>query len=403
MGFSKPELQQIAMSLKAAKPGHDVALAHLNTGNTVYYAYHDATRRSYPTSAIVELIQGLNQHDTPGYTDRVLRDGKRVFSTFEANTMDTEMARMNDITLEKLSAKGLPEEYERPARGTYVQVESDRWTARSPLLSFADVTGGPAPAVVFGGGKAAGAHTLDRLYMMAVFSLVASRFIRKYQGLADANIGALLVSSVGQILAWSVNTKEHNSTCHAEVNLLQGCFRNAPATVMDGARLYTTLKPCQMCAGMIQHTGGGRIDVIYGQGDPGEDAQETVLDGTGKLHALDGSKPGMKGVMAVLKTGPGTEKANLLTRLEEEREATKAQGAIAHTLSLKGSKLLMRGAVRAMGAKLAKYRDPLAGNDNVRRALAHIEPFLTRHGAHPTQISAVSDYLYADADAVGYD
>lgn len=403
MGFIKAELQQIAMSLRQEHAGKDVALAHLTSGNTVYYALHDSMKSEYPTSAIVELIQALNQHGSEGYVARVLRDGKQVYSTADPNTMDTAMAGMNGIGLEKLSGKPLPKEYERPYRGTYTLVASDRWTDRSPLRAFADVTSGPEPSVIFGGGKEAGAHTLDRLYMMAVFALVTSRFVRSYRGHGNANIGALLVSPVGKILAWSVNTKEHNSTCHAEVNLLQGCFLNAPGTSLDGARLYTTLKPCRMCAGMIHHAGGGKLHVLYGQGDPGEDAQNTVLDGTGRLHALDGTNPAVKAAMGILKATTGeTEKVNLLARLEAEREQRKSEGAIAHTLSLRGSKELMRGAVRALEAKLVKYKPLEGGNPNVRRALKHIEPFLTRHGAHPKQINAVSDYLYEDPDAVGY-
>ena len=402
MGFNKVQLQQVAMALKKENPHKDIALAHLPSGDTVYYALHDIAKPHYPTSAIVELIQALNQHSTEGYNAKVLRDGKWVFSTAEPNVMDIEMAAMNGITLEKLSAKPLPKDYELPERGTYTLVASDRWTDSSPLREFADAEGGPEPAVIFGG-RAVGAHTLDRLYMMATFALVASRFIRKYQGHENANIGALLVSPVGKILAWSVNTKEHNSTCHAEVNLLQGCFRHSPGTSLDGARLYTTLKPCRMCAGMIRHAGGGLVHVLYGQGDPGVDAQNTVLDGTGRLHPLDGSSPDTKAVMTVLRTPEGvTEKANLLTRLEEEREARKAEGAIAQTLSLRGSKVLMRGAVRGMEGKLRKYAAPEGGNANVRRALAHIEPFLTRHGAHPRQINSVATYLYDNPDAVDY-
>ncbi|HEX5869744.1 MAG TPA: Bd3614 family nucleic acid deaminase, partial [Longimicrobium sp.] len=184
----------------------------------------------------------------------------------------------------------------------------------------------------------------------------------------------------------------------------QGYFRNVTVRPsLDGARLYTTLKPCRMCAGMIQHAGQGKLDVLYGQGDPGGDAQNTVLDGSGRLHALDGSNPTIKPVRTILMGADGIYgKANLLQELEQERERKKAKGTIATTLALQGSRERMRGAVRALELKMFNYSDPGHGKANVRRALDHIDPFLKRHGAHPDQIIDVSEYLYGDADAVPY-
>lgn len=400
MGFDKVRLQQIAMSLKEQHRGLDLALTHdPSSANVVHYCL-DPLLPGAPTSAVVELIQALNDRKNPDY--RVLERSRWIYTTATPNLMDAEMAAMNGIRLEELSRKPLPKEYERPP-GTYLNDCSGLWGPKTPLRKFAVIAAATDPGVLLGGGLAARMHTLDRIYMMVAFSLVTNRFVRTYKKaeLQGANIGAVLVSRTGSILAWSLNTKEFNSTMHAEVNLLQSYYLLTAEADLRGTRLYTTLKPCRMCAGMIAYYGRGEIEVFYGQNDAGEDAQGTALDGSHRLHALDGSAPDFKGVKALQ---PSTATGSLAGLLEAERERTKAQGTIATTLGLRGSEVLMRSAVRTMGAKLAKYQTPHAVdlNDNVARVLRHVEPFLVSLGAAPRQIAAVADYLYCDRDATRY-
>lgn len=119
---------------------------------------------------------------------------------------------------------------------------------------------------------------INRLYLLLAMSLVHARdSIEESKG---HNIGALLVGNEGQILSWGVNTVHKNGTYHAEVNTLQRFYTIWPS-MPPGCRLFTTLKPCSMCAGMFMTVKGDQCDVIYAQNDPGNHAQGTALMGTG--------------------------------------------------------------------------------------------------------------------------
>lgn len=125
-----------------------------------------------------------------------------------------------------------------------------------------------------------GFHTIHRIYMMAAYALVSKRF--ESSKTPGHNIGAILVDSNGHILSWGLNTRWDHPTWHAEVNMLQSYFKrnkNAPS-IPAGARIYTTLKPCAMCAGMIHEAAAnvGGIKVYYGQADTGSHATNTALD-----------------------------------------------------------------------------------------------------------------------------
>ena len=96
--------------------------------------------------------------------------------------------------------------------------------------------------------------------MMAAYALLAAPTIAR-----SYNVAAILVSPRGEILSYGVNLSYVNFTRHAEVNALQGCLRNGRA-IPAQSTLYTTLQPCQICAGMIEvsmHQGR----VIYSVGD----------------------------------------------------------------------------------------------------------------------------------------
>lgn len=89
-------------------------------------------------------------------------------------------------------------------------------------------------------------------------------------------VGSVLVSSQGALLASAWNTNARNCTLHSEANLIRGWGRPLP----EGALIYTTLKPCRMCAGLIWDATQDRARVLveYLEDDPGRSAQGTVLD-----------------------------------------------------------------------------------------------------------------------------
>jgi tRNA(Arg) A34 adenosine deaminase TadA len=130
-------------------------------------------------------------------------------------------------------------------------------------------------------GKHNGFHSVHRIYMMVSCGLTSNRALTGVG--SGQRIGAVLVSKHGELLAWGVNTHntEGNLTYHAEVNMLQSyqelCGDNFNGLPED-CRIYTTLKPCKMCAGMIVKCAAGKFKVFYDQHDPGGLASSTALD-----------------------------------------------------------------------------------------------------------------------------
>lgn len=81
------------------------------------------------------------------------------------------------------------------------------------------------------------------------------------------NISALLVANGTRIIGWGINTNDDNGTRHAETNAIQAYQQNNGTALPAGVRLYTSLQPCYMCAGLYSHAGGA--DCLYDQTDPG--------------------------------------------------------------------------------------------------------------------------------------
>ncbi|KAK5113068.1 hypothetical protein LTR62_003647 [Meristemomyces frigidus] len=63
-------------------------------------------------------------------------------------------------------------------------------------------------------------------------------------------IGACLVSKDGKIMGRGHNMRvqKKSATLHAEISTLENAGR-LPASAYDGATMYTTLSPCDMCTG----------------------------------------------------------------------------------------------------------------------------------------------------------
>ncbi|KAL2823192.1 cytidine deaminase-like protein [Aspergillus cavernicola] len=72
------------------------------------------------------------------------------------------------------------------------------------------------------------------------------------QGAAEGGvpIGAALVSKDGTVLGRGHNMRVQNgsATLHAEISALENSGR-LPASAYEGATMYTTLSPCDMCTG----------------------------------------------------------------------------------------------------------------------------------------------------------
>lgn len=251
------------------------------------------------------------------------------------------------------------------------------------LDAFQQFAKGPSPNVDIRTDDP-GVHTIHRLYMMAAFALTELR--GNQNGGNGHNIGALLVSPDGVVLGWGLNTRISNYTFHAEVNAIQSYCTKSGSPIPDGSRLYTTLKPCKMCAGMIRActASDGQIKVYYGQDDPGEHARHTALDTlTGMLTRLGegGSKPLKTYDTSSYQTAVVVSQ-DLGETLKSHRSSAIKKGGFAVTEFLQGQAALddMSAARVALARKADKYSNLQQGNANVRQVLRHLAPLLVNSG-----------------------
>jgi tRNA(Arg) A34 adenosine deaminase TadA len=219
--------------------------------------------------------------------------------------------------------------------------------------------------------------------MMTAFALVTHRFVHESSN--DANIGAILVSPTGTITAWALNTKEFNSTFHAEVNLMQSVFFNNSSVLskLDGFRIYTTLKPCRMCAAMIHHVGDGAISVIYGQEDNSEDATGTDLDKGSKQWLLKES----------INVGTESKHISMQEKLHEHRNATKGEGKMWQSLAQDNARNLMLMASTGSLQRELNYLKSIRTEFDVL-VYKHIKAFLKARNVAPKQIADAIAELY---------
>lgn len=114
--------------------------------------------------------------------------------------------------------------------------------------------------------------TIGALLAFAVVETVHGKYRDNHMrghGYYGQNIGGVLVSGQGRVLAWGVNTNLANTTLHGEVNIVQYVQRQTGgAQLPSNGTLYTTLEPCEMCAGMLYVTAPGNFRVVCGQSDP---------------------------------------------------------------------------------------------------------------------------------------
>ena len=98
--------------------------------------------------------------------------------------------------------------------------------------------------------------------------------------LRNRPVTAVLVHKNQKPLAFAQNHRLTNRTFHSELILAQGYFALTGLPFPRGSQIYSTLKPCRMCAAMIWQMSEFRneILVIYDEFDQGPMAKETILN-----------------------------------------------------------------------------------------------------------------------------
>lgn len=84
----------------------------------------------------------------------------------------------------------------------------------------------------------------------------------------EVPVGAVLADAEGKVLAEAGNRciAGHDPAGHAEMRAIREAAAKIGNYRLPGCRLYVTLEPCVMCAGLCVHA---RIaEIIYGTADP---------------------------------------------------------------------------------------------------------------------------------------
>jgi len=148
----------------------------------------------------------------------------------------------------------------------------------SPIIS--DIQSESASAKNNGKYTSCGTRTVHRLYLATAFTILH----KLHAPSSRDGVVALIVEKNGRIISWG--RKNPDVTCwHGETSAIIALGGTIPA----GSSVYSTLKPCNMCAGTINDASAGNAKVFWGQDDPGSMAADTKLEQT--RVCLMGIKP----------------------------------------------------------------------------------------------------------------
>ena len=241
-------------------PFLDGPTAFLIEGNELYFS-HKNEALGPASSPAVNLIQGLFQK-YPESARRILRN--RIFLTYPPGEMCVGMIKVvgkryafvseNDLVFAETFLNATKIEYYHNNSGSF--------------------DGGESIAVLGENCRT------DEDYIRLTWELAKKSSKNGQTHQHDRSVGAILVSSENKILCASWNTNSENKTLHAEVNLIQSYCSGTGNKILAGTRIFTSLKPCIMCAGMIWDTAESpdKISVCYFEHDNGRFARETILN-----------------------------------------------------------------------------------------------------------------------------
>lgn len=222
----------------------------------------------------------------------------------------------------------------------------------------------------------AGTHTVHRLYLAAAFLLLR----KKHQGNNKDGVVALVVDKTGNIVSWGM--KNPDVSCwHGETSALMALGGVAPA----GGCVFSTLKPCKMCAGLIVDSGASQVKAYYGQDDPGDDADNTALDRTGLGKTLDAHKAHNMPYGLMVKPASTAKATPLGSALHSGFSGQKGTvGGIVSPIEYVNSPdavELMAATEEALKNKIKKYKaTDVKLNPNTKQVVEYLADFLRLQG-----------------------
>ena len=148
----------------------------------------------------------------------------------------------------------------------------------------------------------------------------------------------------------------------------------------DGCCVYSTLKPCHMCSGLIHDSSGGTAKVFWGQDDPGSMAENTVLETTQLGSLLDGNKShsGARGVLLGDKSS-GTRTV-MATQLGDRFSGQRQYRSTIDYIVSQPAVELIKGAESVLKNKHLKYTGNHLGNEYTHAVIRYLADFLAHQG-----------------------
>ncbi|AIF48230.1 Bd3614 family nucleic acid deaminase [Dyella japonica] len=217
------------------------------------------------------------------------------------------------------------------------------------------------------GYRVAGTQTVHRLYLAAAYLLLH----KKHEDGKKDGVVSLIVDRGGNIVSWGM--KNSDVSCwHGETSAVMALGGKVP----DGGCIFSTLKPCKMCAGLIVG-GSGSVRVYFGQQDSGDDARNTVLDRGRRNFSLDAHK--RESLPYGLMVNHGDKKIALAGTLHENFEGQKEGGTVSpidYVVSNEARGLMeaTEAALRSKRTKYALTDRPL--NPNTKSVVDYLVRFL---------------------------
>jgi tRNA(Arg) A34 adenosine deaminase TadA len=252
--------ENLAFFLRGQAGHAEQEVAFVRHQDKVYYSF--VLPRSGPSSAVVKLIQGIfDVHQDLSFF--ILRN--RIWTTETPGPMSRGMVRLAAKRISEIRAQnhGLDIDesiIEVGQPGEFIYPSS------SILRPFSF----EIPSLI--------RDTAEGI----AWSVRLAQLVPRASVPHDCNraIGAILCSSSGEVLSAATNAAGLNKTLHAEVRLVQGFYQRTKCLIPKGSRIYVSLKPCQMCAGMIAESSEdlASVKVHFAEFDTGSCAKETAIE-----------------------------------------------------------------------------------------------------------------------------
>ena len=234
-------------------------IAFLIFEETIYYSSHFPIPKS-PTTAITKLIQGIYEN-YPDHSHFILRN--KIYSS----AIPTEMCLgMIKVAAKRFQAPVKPKNHNILVLFDMIKIsyqtniiEND---FQNKLTDYNNIY----------------KNTSEFIELIEKLSLQTIQ--KKELFKSDRKVACILVSENQKILAFGLNENSRNKTKHAEVNLIQNYYKKYNQPLPKKSVIYTSLKPCKMCAGMIWTCANevSLIKVFFLNDDLGTYAKHTVLN-----------------------------------------------------------------------------------------------------------------------------